>query len=117
MRPLRERTDNIHCIDLHNGKKLEIHRCKDCDDLFRRQIDWEADNEHCYESNIVCPYCDYEYDCYDSYSYIDEGDCDVECESCGKKFKLEIHETVEFSTHKRVEDMPDDYEIMDGDNK
>ena len=102
-------TDDISIIPMAHGKTLEYHTCDFCKDLHNRQYDWEQDNEHLYESNIVCPYCDYEFDDYDSYSYVEEGDCDVECPMCDKTFKVEIKQTVEFSTHKRAEDMPKDW--------
>lgn len=101
-------TDNDQSFDVC-GRRYEVHRCNICDDRFHRELDWENDNAHEYESNIVCPYCDYEYSDYDSYEYINEGDCDVECECCGNIFSLKIHRKVEFSTNKRSEDMPDDY--------
>lgn len=93
-----------------SGDKIEVHRCDICDDRLDREFEWERDNCYEYCSNIICPYCDYEMDDYDSYSYVEYGSTDeCECPKCGKSFKLEIKQIVEFSTYRRVEDMPEDY--------
>lgn len=53
--------------------------------------------EHNYESNIICPYCDFEDE--DSWE-VQESDDNYECPACDKKFILEVEHKVEYSTKK-----------------
>lgn len=101
-------TNNIKFIG-----EFEIHRCDDCEKRFTKKIEWEMENEHWHENTIICPYCDYEYEQYDSY-YYDEGEDTVECLSCGKKFDLDVEEVRYFSTKRNVDEMPEDW---DGDEE
>lgn len=74
-----------------------------------RREEWRYDNAHEYESNLICPYCDCEFDDYESWE-ITKYDCgDIECPNCGKFFHVEIRQITEFSTYKRYEDMPADW--------
>jgi hypothetical protein len=56
--------------------------------------------DHKYTSNIVCPYCGYEYT--DSWEFEDDCD-DYECADCEKVFTYERHVTVEYCTSKKKE--------------
>lgn len=86
-----------------------IHRCEECEKLIDRQIDWELTNEHHREYTVCCPYCDYEYEDYDSQCY-DEGEYTVKCPVCGKIFDLEVVEIRLFSTKRNKCEMPEDWE-------
>lgn len=97
-------TDNIKIVC-----NSEIHICDDCLKQLDREIEWEMENEHYHESAIICPYCDYEYEQYDSY-YYDEGHDIVKCRACGKNFNLEVEEIRYFSTKRNVAEMPEDWE-------
>lgn len=52
--------------------------------------------KYSYNSEIICPHCDYTY--YDSWELEDDGE--MNCESCGKEFYVEKDITVTYSTSK-----------------
>jgi transcription elongation factor Elf1 len=90
--------------------KRSYHYCKKCKDLKDLEFDWEREGETTRESNVICPYCDYEYDDYDSYSFVDDGQVEEHsCQQCGKKFDIEVDTTVYFSTKRSICEMPQDY--------
>ena len=96
-------TDNEKMIG-----NLIVHTCDKCLERISKEVDWGSENEHWHERTIVCPYCDYEYEEYDAYSYEDSED-EIECPECGKRFDLEVESIRYFSTKRSVCDMPEDY--------
>lgn len=93
----------------YGGYHIEAHRCDACDHRLDLEIDWQAMGETIQETNIICPYCGYEYGDYEGYGF-DAGDHDeVECDSCGKHFDLEVVERRTYSTKRSVCDMPEDF--------
>lgn len=90
--------------------RYEVHRCDKCDDRFHRELDWESEGETIREKNVICPYCGYEYDDYDGYTF-DEGKTEeVECPACSRKFDLEVEVRRTYSTKRSLCEMPEDYE-------
>ncbi len=56
--------------------------------------------------SIKCPWCDHEWDAYDSYEECDShgnADEEMECDECGKRFRLTAHPSIFFSCS-RMED-------------
>lgn len=104
-------TENSHDItDPQNMKViLTVHRCDDCLKKLDRKLEWELQGESYQEDSVLCPYCGFEYDDYDTYGF-DEGEQDVICDECGKSFTLEVQTMRKYSTHRRAEDMPEDFD-------
>jgi DNA-directed RNA polymerase subunit RPC12/RpoP len=103
-------TTNRHDLTLNSGRTFTSHICDDCRRQIDREYDWINDNAHEYENHIICPYCDYNYDDYDSYACWDGDDSEVECLACGKTFSLKVRQIIEFSTYKSAEEMPKEWE-------
>ena len=85
---------------------LVFHTCDECQDKMDREIDWQSENEHFRENTIICPYCDYEYEAYDSYRYDEGEETEIECPECGRKFDLEVENIRYFSTKRSLCEMP-----------
>lgn len=107
-------TDNDQSFTLRDGFTLEVHRCDACDRRFHLELDWESMGETIQESNIICPYCGYEYSDYDGYWFDGGEHSEVECESCGKHFDLEVRERRSYSTKRSLCDMPEDFDGEEG---
>lgn len=63
---------------------------------------------HC-TNNIVCPYCDYEIIEWWNYIYLDSDKefCNTECPECGHEFRVEINNSITFTT-----DLPENKEYI-----
>lgn len=110
-----EPTDNDQSIDVKSmfggfePYHLDVHRCDKCDKRFHQELDWESEGETINKDKLICPYCECEYDDYDTYSF-DEGDTsEVECDFCGKKFDLKVETRRVFSTKRSLCEMPENY--------
>lgn len=55
---------------------------------------------HEYTKNIICPYCDYEFDDSESNEHDDDHRQEIGCHNCEKEFFLEVHINVKYSTIK-----------------
>lgn len=85
-----------------------VHRCDACGERLKLESDFQSEGETIEIDTLVCPWCGYEYDAYESCQYGGDED-EVECESCGRKFDLEVHTTVRYSTKRSLCEMPEDY--------
>lgn len=103
-------TTNDQSFTVRTGYVCEVHRCDACDKRWHMELDWECMGETINESNIICPYCGYEYSDYDGWSFEGGDHEEVECECCGKHFDLEVRERRTYSTKRSVCDMPDDWD-------
>ncbi len=105
-------TDNDQSFDISVACKIyhhEVHRCDECERLLRKELEWGSEGETICEDKIICPYCNFEYEDYDSYSF-DEGDNDeVECAECGRKFDLKVKVRRTYSTKRSLCEMPENY--------
>lgn len=103
-------TPNSDDIRASDGRLiLTYHKCDACKKRFRLEYDFQCQGETLRETELVCPWCGYEYEPYDAYGF-DEGDTKaVECRHCGNHFDLEIETRRLFSTKRSLCDMPDDY--------
>lgn len=89
--------------------RYEVHRCEKCDKRLSREVDWESEGKTINESNVICPYCEYEYDDYDGYQF-DEGETEkVKCPACGRKFDVEVETQRTYSTKRSLCEMPENY--------
>lgn len=71
------------------------------EDYQKKKEEWENKHEDC--DKIVCPYCDYEFEYGDDdYSYKD-GEEEMECPECNKKFNCITEVTYSYSTSKLEE--------------
>lgn len=108
-------TDNDQSFTVHayitggEPKLYEVHRCDKCDKRFDQEIAWESEGETIQESNVICPYCGYQYDDYDGYQF-DEGKTEkVECPECSRKFDVEVEVRRTYSTKRSLCEMPENY--------
>lgn len=62
--------------------------CDECIAEINRERKWE--NEQLYKEEITCPWCGYE-----------------DSPECGKKFVLEVHTEITYTSKRRIEDMPE----------
>lgn len=108
-------TTNDQGFTFRDGYHIEIHRCDACQKQFDREFEWEGRGERFQEEVIICPYCGYEYDNYDCYGFECGEHNEVECESCGKHFELEVRETRSYSTKRSLCDMPEDFDPEEDD--
>ena len=99
-------------------KRYEVHRCDKCDRRFNQELDWESEGETFQEDKITCPYCGYECDDYDGYSFEEGKTEEVECPVCDRKFDLEVEVKRTYSTKRSLCEMPENYgeEQSDGDH-
>ena len=81
--------------------KLGRSWCDDCEKRFDRELAWK--NEQFLMEEITCPWCGYEDP--DSWEFEGESDDAYECPSCGEL--CEVERTVEYTTRRRLCDMPD----------
>lgn len=89
--------------------RYEVHRCDKCDKRLDQELAWESKGETIREDNVICPYCEYEYDDYDGYQF-DEGNTEeVECLACGRKFNVEVEVRRTYSTKRSLSEMPENY--------
>lgn len=101
-------TNSYDVKDLDGTPLFTVHHCDACEERFRLEIDFQSEGETIEIDTLVCPWCGHEYDDYEACRY----DCDedeVECEVCGRKFDLEIHTAVRYSTKRSLCEMPEDY--------
>lgn len=75
--------------------------CDECIDELLARVDWE--NEQWHMDEITCPWCGYEDP--DSWEFDSEYDDEYECPECGKKFILEVHTEITYTSKRRIEDM------------
>lgn len=66
----------------------------------REHQNWESD--HTDTDNIVCPYCDYEFEHPDN--IYEEGEEEVECSHCDKTFTCNTEAKYTYTTNKLEED-------------
>lgn len=85
------------------GGKVGYSWCDECISDFDRELEWK--NEQSFKENITCPWCGYEDP--DSWEFEGEYDDAYECPECGKKFILEVHTEVTYTSKRRIEDMPE----------
>lgn len=82
----------------------EIHICDKCKEELFNIDEWQ--NEQFRENTIICPWCGYQYEEYDSYEF-EEGeyidDDLITCPECGQKFELEVEYLTYFTTKKPKE--------------
>lgn len=90
-------------VDGPIGGKDGYSWCDECIAEFDRELKWE--NEQSRKEEITCPWCGYE----DSDSWEFEGEYDdaYECPECGKKFILEVHTEITYTSKRRIDDMPE----------
>ena len=101
-------TDNIEQI-----LDITLHTCDECKEKIRKKVEFQSEGETWRENNIICPFCGYEYDDYDSYSY-EYSEDEVECVNCGKKFDLTVEDIRYFSTQKSLCEM--ESEVQENEN-
>ena len=70
-------------------------------DKQEKRREWENKHECC--DFVVCPYCDYEFEpCDDEVPY-EDGEEEIECPDCGKKFNCECYISYSYTTSKLEE--------------
>lgn len=85
------------------------HRCDGCEKRYDLEFDFQSQGETINETDLICPWCGYEYETYYAYGF-DDGDTEeVVCSDCGKHFDLKIETRRRYSTRRSLCDMPDDY--------
>ena len=92
--------------DENKPTDYDRHFCDKCFARWERERDWEYDYER-REDKITCPYCGAQW--IDSWE-IQEDDDNMLCDECGKRFSLVIEHEITYSTTRRIEDMPDDWD-------
>lgn len=85
------------------GGKVGYSWCDKCISDFDRELEWK--NEQSFKENITCPWCGYEDP--DSWEFEGEYDDAYECPECGKKFILEVHTEITYTSKRHIEDMPE----------
>lgn len=85
-----------------NGKK-GFSFCDDCRQKNLLKTKWE--NEQFLQEEITCPWCGYKEP--DSWEFGEGFDDSYECSRCGKRFEVEADVTVEYTSKRRVDDMPE----------
>lgn len=85
------------------GGKVGYSWCDKCISDFDRELEWK--NEQSFKENITCPWCGYEDT--DSWEFEGEYDDAYECPECGKKFILEVHTEITYTSKRHIEDMPE----------
>ena len=107
-------TDNIEVVNMANAS-FSYSKCDECKERWSREYDWKSENETSNEKQLICPYCDHEYDDYDTYGF-DEGETEeIECEVCGRKFDLIVEYVRLYSTSRSICEMPDDFQQSEED--
>lgn len=80
--------------------------CDDCRERSRRDREWA--NEQYQATSAICPWCLYP----DADSWeLEDGTSDAQCPNCGRVYELETERL--YTTRRKAEDMPDDYEPGD----
>lgn len=85
------------------GGKVGYSWCDKCISDFDRELEWK--NEQSFKEKITCPWCGYEDP--DSWEFEGEYDDAYECPECGKKFILEVHTEITYTSKRHIEDMPE----------
>lgn len=87
--------------------KPGVAYCDECDAELVREREWE--NEQYQATAAICPWCLHP----DEESWgIEDGESEHVCPKCGRVYELETERL--YTTRRRIEDMPDDYEPHDG---
>lgn len=87
--------------------KPGVAYCDECTERSRREHEWE--NEQYQATAAICPWC-LSPDA-DSWE-LEDGTSEVQCPNCGMVYELETERV--YTSRRRIEDMPDDYEPDDG---
>lgn len=83
--------------------KRGVAYCDECEAERRREREWA--NEQYQATAAICPWCLHP----DADSWeIEDGTSERECPSCGRVYELEVERV--YTTRRRIDDMPDDYE-------
>lgn len=85
------------------GEEDGFSWCDECIAGRGRKLKWE--NTQSYKEEITCPWCGYEDS--DSWEFVGEYDDEYECPECGKKFILEVHTEITYTSKRRIKDMPE----------
>lgn len=83
-----------------------------CEKRWDAKTDWEYDNTRESSDGAICPFCEHEHTAGgDHPELFDEGLCEIECEDCGKKFKVVPNMSWSWETMPRDDDYPEFDEI------
>ena len=85
-----------------------VHRCDSCQKRFDLELEFQSEGETFMESKMICPWCGYEYDGYETWDMEDEEE--IKCKHCGKHFDLETEHRKLYNTKRSLCDMPEDYD-------
>ena len=81
------------------------HICNECHDRISKEVEFQSEGEQWRENTIICPFCEYHFEAYDSYEYEIGEHSEIECPACDRKFDLEVEEIRYFSTKKSLCEM------------
>lgn len=87
-----------------------VHFCDDCRAEINREVKWQRQGETWKKKTVVCPYCGYELDGYESFRF-DLGETrEHACECCSRKFDVDVIEVCYYSVRRSVCEMPEDWQ-------
>ena len=89
---------------------LTLHFCDACNDAIDREVRWESEGATHRKDQVICPFCGYEYDPYESLRFDEDETTDAACECCGRHFKVEVTTVRYYSTRRSISEMPPDWQ-------